>query len=59
MINPKEQCKTIALRSGRDVELSENFRKGKEDVVEEEGIIEEEVAEEKKSSSHNDVLTIS
>ncbi|KAK4852543.1 hypothetical protein QYF36_024922 [Acer negundo] len=58
VINPKEQCKSIALRSGKEVELPKNFGKGKE-VVEDEGIIEEEVVEEKKNTSHDEFPTTS
>jgi hypothetical protein len=39
VVNPKEQCKAIALRSGREVELPDDFGKGKEVVVEEEGVL--------------------
>ncbi|KAK0587329.1 hypothetical protein LWI29_021066 [Acer saccharum] len=59
VVNPKEQCKAIALRSGREVELPDNFGKGKEVVIEEESICEEEVEVEKKSSSHDEVPTTS
>ncbi|KAK0583647.1 hypothetical protein LWI29_000886 [Acer saccharum] len=48
VVNPKEQCNAISLRSGKEVELSENFGMRKEDVV-----------EEKKSSSHDNVPTTS
>ncbi|KAK0606803.1 hypothetical protein LWI29_004553 [Acer saccharum] len=59
VVNPKEQCNAISLRSGKEVELPDNFGMGKEVVVEEEGIEEEEVVEEKKSSSHDNVPTTS
>ncbi|KAK0600713.1 hypothetical protein LWI29_017770 [Acer saccharum] len=59
VVNPKEQCNAISLRSGKEVELPDNFGMGKEVVVEEEGIEEEKVVEEKKSSSHDNVPTTS
>ncbi|KAK0604843.1 hypothetical protein LWI29_020078 [Acer saccharum] len=57
VVNPKEQCKAIALRSGREVELPDNFGKGKGVVVEDEGGCEEEVDVEKMSSSQDEVST--
>ncbi|KAK0581724.1 hypothetical protein LWI29_017165 [Acer saccharum] len=57
VVNPKEQCKAIALRSGKEVELPDDFGKGKGVVVEGESGCEEDVDVEKKNSSQDEVPT--
>ncbi|KAK0575254.1 hypothetical protein LWI29_036038 [Acer saccharum] len=52
VVNLKEQCNAISLRSGKEVELPDNFGMGKE-------VVEEEVVEEKKGYSHDNVPTTS
>ena len=52
IVNPKEQCNAITLRSGREVELPKGF--GKSVVIKKEDGIED-----RKKASKDDLLTTS